>query len=101
MATLESRIAALETATGSQFWPLAMFIPFVAACDGRPDYSHPPNGWYFNANGQRVNIMRLPDESDEALQERAAAAGRATCDLRAGNYGVLLFPVESDGHANA
>ena len=101
MATLENRIVALETATGSQFFPLAMFMTFVAACDGRPVYPAPPDGWYFNANGQRVNIMRLPDESDEALQNRAAAAGRATCDPRAGSFGVLLLPAESDGHANA
>lgn len=101
MATLEKRIWALETVTGSQFCPVAMFITFVAACDGRPVYPHPANGWYFYANCQRVTIMRLPDETDETLQERAAAAGRATCDPRAGNYGVLLLPVESDGDSNA
>ncbi len=100
MATFEKRIWALETATGSQFCPLALFITFVAACDGQPVYSLPPNGWYFNANNQRVNIMRLPGETDEALQERAGAAGRATCNPRTGNYGVLLLPAESDGHAN-
>jgi hypothetical protein len=100
MGTIEKRIWALEAAKGNQLCPVAIFITFVAACDGWPDYSHQPNGWYFYANGQRVNIMLLPDETAEALQGRAAAAGRVTCGSRSGNYGVLLLPVESDGHAN-
>lgn len=44
-------------------------------------YDHAlPSGWhYVGKGGERVNIMRLPDETDESLRGRAAAACRADC----------------------
>lgn len=40
-------------------------------------YDSVPLGWYYYAEGERVNILRLPDETDDALRARAAATYRA------------------------
>lgn len=65
MAILENRIKALEKKQNA-----AQHEVFIYSIDDVV-----PLGWYFNSGtGERVCIMRLPDETDEALQTRAVAA---------------------------
>lgn len=81
MATLNTRITILEQR--AQIDDNVVF--FAVHSD---DAGVPAQGWFFNWDGERMDILRLPDETDDALRVRAAAA------CRAANCPMVLFEID-------
>ena len=73
MTRLDRRLARLESLVSPQSAPLALF--FVGMGDPAPDC------WRFHDdNGAAHSVVRMPDESPEAFNARAATV--AQCETR-------------------
>ncbi len=80
MSTLNQRITVLEQQ--------AQINDNVIFYEVHSDDAEAAPGWFFYCDGGRVDILRLPDEPDSALRERAAAA------CRAANCPTVLFQID-------
>ncbi len=70
MTSLDRRLARLESLVSPQEMPLALF--FVGMGDPAPDC------WrYHDDNGTGHSVVRMPDESPEAFNARAASEAQS------------------------
>lgn len=83
MATIKERIMQLEQQ--------AEINDNVIFFEVHPDdCDDAAQGWFFYRDGVRVDILRLPDEADDVLRVRAAAA------CRAANCPMVLFEIDPE-----
>jgi hypothetical protein len=91
MKAIESRIEKLEKNQPSDLDdPIIWIVSTVAAENGKP-VEQSTIGWRYDCNGSRVEIMRLENETEEELQERAANLARQ--NKPKGHFAVLLMQI--------